>query len=73
VLYAKLWLLINRHQHSKRSPDGASEKSGTEIDLVRHVDYIHWNPVKHGLVSGVRDWPHSSFHRYVRMGWLAED
>jgi putative transposase len=44
-----------------------------EDDLVRHVDYIHWNPVKHGLVSRVRDWPHSSFHRYVRMGWLAED
>ena len=42
-------------------------------DLERHVDYIHFNPVKHGLVTRVRDWPHSSFHRYVRRGLLPED
>ncbi len=41
-----------------------------EIDLQRHVDYIHFNPVKHGYVAAVRDWPHSSFHRYVRVGML---
>jgi putative transposase len=44
-----------------------------EIDFARHVDYIHYNPVKHGLVKRVRDWPHSSFHRYVRSGILPED
>jgi putative transposase len=44
-----------------------------EDDFARHVDYIHFNPVKHGLVSRVRDWPYSSFHRYVREGLLAED
>jgi putative transposase len=42
-------------------------------DMARHVDYIHFNPVKHGLVSRVCDWPHSSFHRYVRDGLLPED
>ena len=42
-------------------------------DLERHVDYIHYNPVKHGLVSRVVDWPHSSFHRYVERGLLASD
>lgn len=42
-------------------------------DLARHVDYIHFNPVKHGLVSRVGDWPHSSFHRYVREGILPHD
>ena len=42
-------------------------------DFERHVDYIHFNPVKHGLVSRVCDWPHSSFHRYVRQGILPED
>ena len=42
-------------------------------DFERHVDYIHINPVKHGLVTRVRDWPHSSFHRYVRNGLLPED
>ncbi len=41
-----------------------------EVDLVRHVDYIHFNPVKHGLVSRVSDWPHSSFHRFVERGDL---
>ncbi|MEX2525954.1 MAG: transposase [Gammaproteobacteria bacterium] len=39
-----------------------------EMDFNRHVDYIHFNPVKHGLVGRVRDWPHSSFHQYVRNG-----
>ena len=32
-------------------------------DFVRHVDYIHFNPVKHGYVERVQDWPFSSFHR----------
>jgi putative transposase len=42
-------------------------------DFARHVDYIHFNPVKHGLVSRARDWPYSSFHVYVRQGLLPED
>ena len=36
-----------------------------EEDFRRHVEYIHYNPVKHGLVSSPKDWPWSSFHRYV--------
>jgi putative transposase len=44
-----------------------------ESDLVRHIDYIHLNPVKHGLVTRVRDWPYSSFHRMVKLGVLPED
>jgi putative transposase len=42
-------------------------------DFERHVDYIHFNPVRHGLVARVRDWPYSSFHDYVRRGLLPED
>ena len=42
-------------------------------DFARHIDYIHFNPAKHGLVSCVRDWPHSSFHHYVRRGVLPDD
>ena len=34
-------------------------------DLRRHVEYIHYNPVKHGYVAAPADWPHSSFHRFV--------
>ena len=37
-----------------------------EDDFRHHVDYIHFNPVKHGLVALARDWPYSSFHRFVR-------
>jgi len=44
-----------------------------DLDLERHVDYIHFNPVKHGHVTRVADWPHSSFHRYVERGLLAAD
>jgi putative transposase len=44
-----------------------------DADLARHIDYIHFNPVKHGHVSRVRDWPHSSFDRYVRRGLLPAD
>lgn len=39
-----------------------------ERDYEIHMDYLHYNPVKHSLVSAVTDWPHSTFHRYVDEG-----
>ena len=44
-----------------------------ENDFARHIDYIHINPVKHGYVTRVGDWPHSSFHRMVKLGVYPED
>lgn len=44
-----------------------------ERDFARHVDYIHYNPVKHGFVQRPIDWPYSSIHRYVRQGVLPAD
>jgi putative transposase len=44
-----------------------------ESDYVRHVDYIHFNPVKHGHVDRVQDWPYSSFHRMARLGLYPQD
>jgi putative transposase len=44
-----------------------------EVDFERHVDYIHFNPVKHRLVARVSEWPYSSFHRYVKEGILPHD
>jgi putative transposase len=44
--------------------------------MKRIIDYtsiISWNPVKHGWVQCVKDWPHSSFHRYVDSGVYIED
>ena len=40
-----------------------------EDDLQKHVDYIHYNPVKHGFVKDVENWPWSTYHRFVRDGF----
>ncbi len=39
-----------------------------DVDLVRHVEYTHYNPVKHGCVERAIDWPYSSLRWYVRRG-----
>ncbi len=39
-----------------------------DADYQRHVDYVHVNPLKHGHVRRVQDWPYSTFHRYVEAG-----
>jgi putative transposase len=44
-----------------------------DTDLGHHIDYIHFNPVKHGYVSRACDWPHSTFHRFVARGVLPLD
>ena len=49
-----------------------------EQDFQRHFDYIHRNPLKHGLVTRVADWPHSTFHKYAKadiysQNWCGDD
>jgi len=44
-----------------------------ERDYRRHVDYIHYNPVKHGYVDRPVDWPYSSIHRFIRQGIITSD
>jgi putative transposase len=44
-----------------------------EEDLSRHVEYVHYNPVKHGLVKSAAEWPYSSFMKYVRDGLYPVD
>lgn len=44
-----------------------------ETDFARHMEYIHYNPVKHGYVGAPQEWPFSSFHRYVAAGAYPED
>ena len=74
---AKKWL----HDESLMNPSRRDRRESTiwqrrfwehtirdEEDLAKHFDYIHFNPVKHGLVSRVRDWPYSSFHLLVKKG-----
>jgi putative transposase len=43
------------------------------LDFEHHVNYIHYNPIKHGLVNNLYDWPHSSFHHYVLKGQIGKD
>ncbi|HVU90550.1 MAG TPA: transposase, partial [Pirellulales bacterium] len=44
-----------------------------EEDFARLLDYIHFNPVKHGLVRSPKDWQYSSFHRWVRLGVYGQE
>lgn len=44
-----------------------------EEDFSNHMNYIHYNPVKHGYVQSPRDWEWSTFHKYVAMGWYTID
>ncbi|MHC4426679.1 MAG: REP-associated tyrosine transposase [Planctomycetota bacterium] len=43
-----------------------------ERDLQTHIDYIHYNPVKHGLVEDVDAWAWSTYHKYVESGHYGE-
>ncbi len=70
-LHKPEWLNASRRRHR----DGTiwqrrfwEHQIRDDNDYQRHVDYIHYNPVKHGLVNKVIDWPHSTFHRYVKQG-----
>ncbi|MFC4932579.1 REP-associated tyrosine transposase [Massilia sp. GCM10023247] len=65
-------LLTNVGRHRKESTIWQrrllEHRIRDERDMERYVDYIHFNPLKHGLVRRVGDWPFSTFHRYVRDG-----
>jgi putative transposase len=69
------------HRHHELKPSQISKKEQAiwqprywehfirdERDFISHVEYIHYNPVKHGLVQAPKDWEYSSFHRYVEKG-----
>lgn len=44
-----------------------------ENDLYRHLDYIHYNPIKHGFVTKAIDYPYSSFENFVSKGYYDKD
>lgn len=44
-----------------------------QADFNAHIDYVHINPLKHGLVKQVKDWQHSTFHHFVKQGVYPED
>ncbi|RJP23263.1 MAG: transposase [Candidatus Omnitrophota bacterium] len=44
-----------------------------ESDFNHHLNYLHYNPVKHGLVTNPKDWPWSTFQRYVKLNWYESE
>jgi putative transposase len=60
--YESLWQQRYREHHIR-----------TQADYRAHIDYIHYNPVRHGYVDMAIEWPYSSLHRYVRNGVLPAD
>jgi putative transposase len=45
----------------------------SDADYARHMDYVHFNPVKHGHVAFAWDWPYSTFHRHMKAGLYPPD
>ncbi len=70
-LRADEYISPNRHRRGERGIWQRRYWEHTirdERDWRHHVDYIHFNPVKHGHVPRAGDWPYSSFHRFVKQG-----
>ncbi len=75
--FSSRWREIKKYTTRRLSPDGHSMWQPRfwehcirdEEDWRRHLDYIHYNPVKHGLSTSPNEWPYSSFHRAVAKGW----
>lgn len=82
--FTKNWLALGGWEQSQTEGRKRDRRRGvwqpkywehtleTEDDFERHFDYVHYNPVKHGYVRCPRDWPWSSFHRWVRRGVYPE-
>ena len=45
----------------------------SQDELNNHINYIHYNPVKHGYVKNIKDWKYSSFHKFVKQGFYNDD
>ena len=83
--FSKLWLSSNNRDipvsksRTKRGERGVWQRRFWEHlikdrrDFAKHMDYIHYNPVKHGYVKCPHQWEHSSFHRWVKEGVYKSD
>ena len=78
--FTRRWLALGGAEATRRATREREGRRGVwqrrfwehsirdEHDLETHCDYVHYNPVKHGLVGRPRDWRWSSFHRWVKLG-----
>ena len=73
--YPDKFIVQNVNRNNKKQQDiwqhrGWEHCLRDEWDFQQHVNYIHYNPVKHGLVKRAVDWQYSSIHRYIKSGML---
>jgi putative transposase len=76
LLLRKDWLTDSKRQHREGTVWQRrfwEHVIRDDRDYMAHMDYIHYNPVKNGVVSRAVDWPFSSFHRYVKAEAYASD
>lgn len=78
--FTKAWLARGGHEQSRSESQLDHRRRGVwqrrfwehvirdDSDFAAHVEYIHYNPVKHGLAKCPHAWPWSSFHRHIRLG-----
>ncbi|WP_026052654.1 REP-associated tyrosine transposase [Gayadomonas joobiniege] len=77
--YSTRWRLIKKHFSNLIGHPKLWQKRFWEhtiryqIDLNNHINYIHFNPVKHGYVERAVDWPYSSIHKYIRDGVISKN
>ena len=62
-----------KHEQAIRQRRFWEHRIRDENDFNNHVDYIHYNPVKHGVAIRPVDWPYSSIHRYIRNEVISSD
>ena len=70
------WMNDSKHKHRETTIWQRrfwEHQIRNEEEYQVYMDYAHFNPVKHGWVGRVVDWPHSTFHRYVRLGIYPEN
>ncbi|MQM40200.1 REP-associated tyrosine transposase [wastewater metagenome] len=73
------WRLIKRYVSTRAGdkriwqPRFWEHRVRNDVDFRHHLDYIHYNPVKHGFVTAPGEWAWSSFHRFVRAGVYAAE
>ena len=63
----------NRHEYTVWQRRFWEHTIRDENDFASHVDYIHYNPVKHRLIQTASEWPFSSIHTYIKQGILTHD
>ena len=73
--YPDQFIVENTNRKNKKQQEiwqhrGREHCLRDERDFQQHIDYIHYNPVKHGLVKRASDWKYSSIHRYINLNTL---